>query len=92
MATIIKTPPPIGSSFEISKAFGDHKGKPCLVLLKVKYKLEKDWVFHRIWMTPGWEQGDIWRSAYTWMKRDGALLYYDQYDIEEAKFDSFSLV
>lgn len=84
--------PTIGVPGEIGRAFGTHKGESCLVVLKVKYRSEKDWLYQRLWMVPGWEQTDIWQKAYKWLKNDAKLLYYDLAEIEEVRFHSFKLV
>jgi len=88
----VTSPPHIAVSGDISKLFTTHKGQPALVEIKVKYKSEKDWVYRRLWMTPGWEQTDIWQKAYLWLRSDAKSLYYDQAEIEEVKFHSFKLV
>jgi hypothetical protein len=72
--------------------FGDFKGACCLIVLKVKYAKEKDWIVQRLWMIPGWEQQDIWQKAYKWIWKDIKKRDYLISEIEEAKFDSFKLV
>ncbi len=85
-------PPTINCSQEITQAFGDHKGQPCVIMLELKYKHEKHWLRERIWMQPGWEQIDIYLKAYKWIREDCEKLYYKPADVEKSSFISFKLV
>lgn len=84
--------PVILAAKEITEAFNEHKGESAMVVIKVKYKEEKDWIYERLWLVPGWTQTDIFQKAYNWMHQDARTMYYAVSDIEEARFHSFKLV
>lgn len=84
--------PKIATLNDTMMDFNRHRGKPCLVKLKVKYKCEKDWVYHELWMIPGWESAYIWRDAYAWMRSEQMYTKYQMTEIEEAQFYEFKLV
>lgn len=82
----IQVPPAIG------KAFKEHLGEPCVVLLMVKYAPEETWVQERLWMLPGWEQPDLWKAAYRFLHNEARLMYYTVSEIEAVRFYSLKLV
>lgn len=84
--------PQIGCKDALRRELETNRGRPCVVILNVKYNKEKDWTKYELWMTPGWESGFLWRDAYATIRAEQAYTKYRMSDVEEARFDLLILV